>query len=312
MTLIPVTPNASAPAQALLALLYQLQGHKTLSGQHNQLHKMSVASDEVHRITGHYPAVWGGEWGFSDSRHNIDNIAYRPALMEEIYQQHAAGRIIVMTYHQASPTVGEPCGFEDGVQAKLTEEDWEDLFQPGTPLRIVWEKHVDRLAVALKHLESRQIPVIFRPYHEMNGDWFWWGGHPEHFRQLWALIYDRYVNHHGLTNLLWAWNPDKPHEGVADFYPGHDTVDLLGTDIYPNEGRDETYPQAWYDRMAAIAEGRPLALSENSQVPTPADLDRMPWSYWMGWDNLTLKANSESALIEAFNDPRVISDSVTF
>ncbi|MFZ4507316.1 MAG: glycosyl hydrolase [Fimbriimonas sp.] len=306
----PVNPNADASARRLLAYLYAMQGKHTISGQHNQLHKMSFASDEVARISGHYPALWGGEWGFSDERHNVDNIAFRPALLAEIKAQHQAGRIIVMSYHQANPAVGEPCGFEDGVLGNLTSEQWDGLFDPGSVLHRTWQEHVDRLANALAELRDLGIPVIFRPYHEMNGKWFWWGGDAEWLKQLWALIFDRYVNHHNLTNLLWAWNPDKPHPGVEDFYPGHGTVDLLGTDIYPVKGLDETYPQEWYDRMAALAGGRPVALSENSQIPSPTDLDRMPWTYFMGWDNLTFAANTPEAISKTFADPRVIVDSV--
>jgi mannan endo-1,4-beta-mannosidase len=306
----PVTPGTTPEATRLLEYLYEKYGKFTLSGQHNQLHRMSDSSEAVQQVTGKYPAVWGGEWGFSDERHNVDNIAFRPALMEEIYAQHAAGRIVVITYHQANPRVGEPCDFEEGVLGNLTDAEWNDLFTEGTRFRQTWETHVDRLAKALLTLQAKNIPIIFRPYHEMNGGWFWWGGDAERFKQLWTLIYDRYVNHHGLRNLLWAWNPDKPHPGVEDFFPGHETVDLLGTDIYPNADRADTYPQEWYDRMIALTNGKPLALSENSVVPSPADLDRQPWSYWMGWDNLTQTANTNDMLIAAFEDPRVISDRI--
>ena len=310
MPLQPVNPNATRQAQDLLGYLYSIKGNRTLSGQHNQLYGMSRHSEEVKRISGHYPAVWGGEWGFSDARHDTDNIAYRPALMEQIEAQHVGGRIVVLTYHQANPAIGEPCGFEDGVLGNLTSDQWEQLFTPGSELHQSWEAHVDRLAEALLVLQGKKIPIIFRPYHEMNGAWFWWGGEAEHFKALWHLIFDRYVTHHGLHNLLWAWNPDKPWPGVEDFYPGHETVDLLGTDIYPMEGR-ETYPQEWYDRMLTLAEGRPVALSENSEVPTSEQLDRMPWVYWMGWDNLTFKANTDEAIQAIMNDPRVISDSIS-
>jgi mannan endo-1,4-beta-mannosidase len=301
----PVNPNATAEARSLLAYLYSVYGSYTLSGQHNQMHRMSDTSDALLAITGKYPKVWGGEWGFSDERHNVDNIAYRPALLDEIRKQHAAGRIVVITYHQANPRVGEPCGFEDGVLGELTPAEWEALFTPGTDFRLVWEAHVDRLADAFKVLQIENIPIIFRPYHEMNGRWFWWGGDAEPLKKLWDLIYDRYTNFHGLNNLLWAWNPDKPHPGVEDFYPASDTVDLVGTDIYPNADREITYPTEWYERMLAIADGRPLALSENSELPT--GLAEMPWAWWMGWDNLILKANSDEAIRAAFTDPRVIN-----
>ena len=310
MSIPPVNPSTINSALKLLEFLYSIQGKRTLSGQHNQLYNMSYPSEEVQSITGYYPVVWGGEWGFSDTRHNSDNIAYRPSLLEEIQRQHEAGRIVVMTYHQANPTIGEPCDFETGVLGNLTAAQWDQLFTPHSEIRLSWEAHIDRLAEAFLLLQSKQIPIIFRPYHEMNGDWFWWGGNSDRFKTLWNLIYDRFVNHHKINNLLWAWNPDKPWPGVVDFYPGHITVDLVGTDIYPNKDRPETYPQEWYDQMISIADGRPVALSENSQVPTPEELDRMPWSYWMGWDRLTFSANTESALRGTFLNRRVVSNSI--
>ncbi|CAN1527973.1 Glycosyl hydrolase family 26 domain containing protein [Fimbriimonadaceae bacterium] len=304
---LPVSPNPSVGAVELLSYLYEINGKATMSGQHNQLYNMSNESAAIQALTGKYPKVWGGEWGFSDERHDIDNIAYRPKLMSEIRRHHAMGGIVVITYHQADPRVGEPCDFDPGVIGNLTEPEWDELFDSGSKLHAVWLEHVDRLAEAFKELQAEGIPIIFRPYHEMNGGWFWWGGDAPRFLLLWKMIFDRYVGHHGLTNLLWAWNPDKPWPGVEEFYPGHDTVDLLGTDIYPGQDRDETYPEEWYERMKGLAEGRPLALSENSELPTAADLERQPWAYFMGWDNLTLKANSEDAIRATYSASRVIS-----
>ena len=301
---VPVNPCATKEARELLAFFYHANGKVTLTGQHNQMPRMGITSEKVEEITGKYPLIWGGEWGFSDERHDTDNVKYRPKLLDQIRAQHRAGRIVVMTYHQASPTVGEPCDFRGGVQVSISDADWDEILATGTPLHKVWEEHVDRLAAALSTLRDEKIPVIFRPYHEMNGAWFWWGGEPERFKDLWHMTYDRFVNHHQLNNLLWAWNPDKPHPGVERFFPGHDTVDLLGTDIYPGRDREETYPQEWYDRMKGLAGDKPLALSEISEMPNPADFDRQPWTYIMGWDNLVFGANTPEQLWAYYHAPR--------
>ena len=68
------------------------------------------------------------------------------------------------------------------------------------------------------------MPVLWRPYHEMNGDWFWWGKKtgPSGHRALWRMMYDRFVNYHGLNNLLWVWNANAPAPHIlsyADCYP---------------------------------------------------------------------------------------------
>ena len=308
MTHPPVNPKATREAKQLLQFLYSAYRKTTLTGEHNQMYHMSAPSAKIETITGKYPLVWGGEWGFSDERHDIDNVKYRPKLLDEIRQHHKNGQIIVMTYHQASPTIGEPCDFRGGVQVKLKDQEWEAILTPGTKLHSVWEEHVDRLAEAFKTLQKEQIPIIFRAYHEMNGGWFWWGGNPDRFKRLWAMTYDRFTHHHGLNNLLWAWNPDKPYPGVENFFPGNDTVDLFGTDIYPARDRKETYPQEWYDRMKALAGDKPLALSEMSEIPNPESLEKQPWAWFMGWDDLIFSANKEENIKAAFASEKYRSE----
>ena len=304
----PINPHATREARDLLAYIYSIDGKYTLSGEHNQMFHMSAVSEEVQKITGKYPAVWGGEWGFSDERHDTDNIKYRPRLLDQIREQRKAGRIIVLTYHQASPTVGEPCDFRGGVQCKITDANWDAILKEGTPLNKVWADHADRLAVALQTLRDEHIPLIFRPYHEMNGAWFWWGGRPDRFKALWTKIYHRFVDKFKLNNLLWAWTCDKPYEGVQAFFPGIKEVDLLGTDIYPVRGAKEVYPQEWYDRMFKLAAGKPLALSEMSIAPSPQVLETQPYVWFMGWDSLMVRGNTPEKLREAFDNPKVISD----
>ncbi|MCW5941256.1 MAG: hypothetical protein KIS66_03435 [Fimbriimonadaceae bacterium] len=307
MSTAPANPDASPEARELLAYLDSIQGKFTLSGQHNQMPRMSVISERVEEITGKYPVVWGGEWGFSDERHDTDNVKYRPRLLDQIREHHRAGRIVVITYHQASPTVGEPCDFQGGVICKITDADWDAILTEGTPLNKVWAEHVDRLAVAFAALRDERIPIVFRPYHEMNGSWFWWGGKPERFVALWTMIFERFTKRHRLTNLLWAWNSDRPREGVEAFFPGHDRVDLLGADIYPEKGH-ETFPQEWYDRVAKLANGKPVALSENSEIPSPEILEQQPWVYFMSWDGLVFSGNPPDRLRDVFGSPRVLSE----
>lgn len=298
----PVNPNASPEARQLLNYLYEINGKETLTGMHNVLGRMSVNTDSVYQITGKYPAIWGGDFGFADSTHDIDNIKYRPLLVEEIKKQHERGSIIVLTYHQANPLIGEPCQFEGGIISKMTDEQWEELLKPGTELHGKWLKQMDLLASHLKQLETLKIPVIFRPYHEMNGSWFWWGGRKgqDGFIALWNQLFTYYTKHHQLTNLLWAWNPDKPWEGVEDFFPGYETVDLLGCDIYPMKDKEEVYPQEWYDRMYKLADGRPLALTEHSKLPSKTELVNQPWVWFMSWGEMLFNSNSVHEIRAAY------------
>lgn len=304
----PVNPNATPEARDLLAWLYSIHGKWTLSGQHNQMPRMSVISEKVEKITGKYPLVWGGEWGFSDERNDTDDVKYRPQLLDQIREQHAAGRIVVLTWHQASPTVGEPCLFQGGVCLELTNDEWDAILTDGTPLHTVWQTETDRLAATLTQLQAENIPVIFRPYHEMNGDWFWWGGNPTRFLALWHMMYERLVHVHNLNHLLWAWCSDRPWDGVEAYFPGPETVDILGADIYPLSDNPVVFRPEWFDRMQTLAAGKPLALTENGVLPTPAELERQPWDWFMAWDGLVFSSNTEEQLREVYHAPRVLSE----
>ena len=305
----PVNPNATPEAKKLLAYLYSISGEKTLSGMHNVLGKMSTSTDSVFKLTGQYPAVWGGDFGFADSTHDIDNIKYRPLLVNEIKKQHAKGAIIVMSYHQANPLFGEPCSFDTGIISKMNDEQWKQLLTKGTPLYEKWKQQMDLLATYLQQLQDAGIPVIFRPYHEMNGNWFWWcdrkGG--QGFIALWKQLYDYYTNQKHLNNLLWAWTPDKPWPGVEDYYPGQETVDLLGCDIYPQKEKKEVFPQDFYDRMFKLAKGKPLGLSEQSKLPTREQLQTQPWTWFMSWGNMLFDANTPAEIKNIYESGKVIS-----
>ncbi|MCK9206324.1 MAG: glycoside hydrolase family 26 protein [Salinivirgaceae bacterium] len=306
----PVNPNATKEAKELLSFIYNIQGKQVLTGQHNYLGKMSVFTDSIYLLTGKYPAIWGCDYGFSDSTHDIDNIKYRPLLVPEIVKQHGRGSIITLTYHQASPLVGEPCQFVGGVQTKLTDEKWKELLTDGTQINTIWKTYMDRLAAELKVLQGKNIPVLFRPYHEMNGKWFWWGGHggEEGFPALWKMLYHYYTNHHQLNNLIWVWSPDKPWHGLKEYYPGDDFVDIVSMDIYPEKDTNVVFRQEWYNEIKTLAGSRPFAIGECSKMPGLKEMEAQPgYGWFMLWSDLGYKSNSIEELIEVFNSDKCLT-----
>jgi mannan endo-1,4-beta-mannosidase len=306
----PVNPKTCPEAVKLLKFIYSISGKKTLTGQHEFMGRMSVITDKIKEITGKCPAVWGSDFGFSDERHDIDNIKYRVRLVDEIKKQHDSGAIITMTYHQANPVIGEPCLFENGVISKLTDQQWKNLTTPGTEIYKAWRKQMDIVAEILKKVQEAHIPVLFRPYHEMNGDWFWWGGRkgPEGYVALYRQLFHYFTEHHELNNLLWVWASDRPWLGVEDFYPGDDYVDVLGSDIYPVKDHPEIYRQEWYERMVSLAKNKPLALSEFSVLPTDETLKKQPrWVWMMAWADLLLQTNTKEEILRIYNSPKTLT-----
>lgn len=295
----PINPNASKEAVDLLNYFYEIKGKVLIAGQHNVLGKMSEVDERIHDLTGVYPAMWGGDFGFADSTHDIDNIAYRNILVSEINKKYQSGTIITMSYHQANPAIGEPCQFRGGIISELSDEQWKELTTIGTPLYEKWRKQMDKLALYLKKMEELNIPIIFRPYHEMNGSWFWWGGRQgeDGYIKLWKQLYNYYTKDHKLNNLIWVWSPDNPKHGLKEFYPGDEFVDMVSCDIYPKKDTNVVYGQHIYDQIVEIAGDKPIGIGECSILPSPETLERQPlWTWFLAWGGMIFRNENEEIM----------------
>lgn len=290
---VPVTPDATDGSRDLLGLLYDLTGRAVLSGQHNQPVHGSSWTDRITDLTGRTPALWGGEIGFS-APGTLDGVDHRDRTIAEAVSWHRAGAVVAITWHAVSPVDDEPVQFDGGVIRDVDATSWDEILTPGSALNTRWAAQVDVAADFLLRLQRDDVPVLWRPYHEMNGSWFWWGGDPQRFTALWQMLFDRLVRVRGLRNLIWVWNPNAAYEGtppIEPFYPGHDTVDALAVDIYGSR-----FDRTHYDELLALADGRPIGLGEVGGLPSPAVLDDQPgWSWYMGWPELVV-TESDPAL----------------
>ena len=118
------------------------------------------------------------------------------------------GFIITIMWHAVPPTEEEPVEFRKSIQSHITDEQWQDLITPGTAINERWKSQVDVIAFFLKQLKYADVPVLWRPYHEINGNFFWWNGRPGEngTKKLYRMLYDRLVNFHKLNNLIWVYN----------------------------------------------------------------------------------------------------------
>jgi len=281
----PVNGNASPEARALLQQLCAVSGKGILSGQHNFPNQRSQDSDKVFDVTGKRPAIWGSDFGFTDGE-DKDSVVHRDLMIEEAKKQAAAGSIIYLCWHMLRPTEDEPgapgASWRGSVQARLTDEQWQELITPDTPLHRRWEKYMDTAAGFLKQLQEAHIPVLWRPMHENNGGFFWWGGRPgpAGTAQLYREVYARMVYVHHLDNLIWVWNQNGPAP-VGEFlqyFPGQKYVDVLSYDNYRN--LDERY----YHELLDLADGKPIALGEVGRPPSAEVLQAQPkWVWFMVW-----------------------------
>ena len=108
---------------------------------------------------------------------------------------------------------------------------------------------------------------------------------------------------HHLDNLIWVWNGSAPDHKIlpyAECYPGHHVVDVLAVDIYGND-----FAQRHYDGLLELADGRPIALGEVGQMPSPAVLEAQPrWALFMTWTTFLSEGNEAADVQQLYRDGR--------
>jgi mannan endo-1,4-beta-mannosidase len=290
----PVTPNALHEAKALLEFFYDISGKHMLTGQHNYPNTRDKNSQFAASYIGKTPVIYSQDWGHAGEG-DTDSYLARPDIVDEAIRQHKNGAIVTICWHAVPPTADEPVTFRPipgkaapeslmSVQGSLLDQQFRDVLTPGTELYNRWCAQVDTIAVYLKKLRDAHVPVLWRPYHEMNGNWFWWGGRRGEFSTvaLYRQMFDRYVKIHKLTNLIWEWSVDRPLRPdmqYADYFPGLEYMDILALDVYEGD-----FNQRYYDQLVALAEGKPVVLGEVGTPPTPEIIQKQPlWSYYVVW-----------------------------
>lgn len=299
-------PNASDEARKLLRFLHEIKGSYTLSGQHNYLEEPTRHTRRIHQITGERPGIVGYEMGVILNHTEEETKEFREWIVKDAKATHQSGGIVTMTYHAALP--GE-CGCWDQVNnGGITEAEFEAIITPGTDMHAEWLKDIDEVAAYLMMLRDAKVPVLWRPYHEMNGKWFWWGGQRE-FSRLWELMFERYTEVHGLDNLLWVWSPSAPNDYAAPFeyyYVGDLRADVLAVDVYYND-----YKQSHHDQLWELAAGKPIALGEVGELPDPELLagTQNQYVWFMAWGDELETKNSVDKIKSLYALDRVLSRS---
>lgn len=313
----PVTPDASPEAKALLRYLYSISGKQILAGQHNFPNSGSRNTVFAGDFIGKTPPVWSQDFGFA-AEGDKDSYLARPEIIREAIRQHRNGYLVTLCWHAVPPTAEEPVTFQPvrgadpsaplaSVQGRLTDKQFRDILTRRTDLYNRWVKQVDEIAGFLKQLSDAKVPVLWRPYHEMNGDWFWWGGRYQGkytTAALYRQLFDRLVNYHKLDNLIWVWSVDRPGQPGREFvnyYPGNEYLDILSIDIYGND-----FNQSYYDGLLALSNGKPVTLGEVGNPPSPGIIAQQPdWIYWVVWAGM-VRGTSFADYGKLTADPRVV------
>lgn len=148
-------------------------------------------------------------------------------------------------------------------------------------------KDIDNIAQQLKILQDAGVTVIWRPLHEASGGWFWWGNSgSESYKELWNIVYDKLTNEHGLNNLIWLWNGQcNGTDSQTDWYPGDDTVDIIGEDIYADTHDYSSQVEKFAKAMNYTKADKIITLSETGVIPNPELLEKdgAMWSWFAPW-----------------------------
>jgi mannan endo-1,4-beta-mannosidase len=224
----PANPNANAKARAILNYLERLPSRsdkRLLSGQFCGCGPGANAAvcKEILEKTGCAPAIIGLD--YSDHSKSVLALEYKTVNRAAIEYTRQGGLVTISAhlYNPANPKGG---GLRDPpIDLKL-------LLQPGSEIHERWIKELDVLAAGLKELQNAGVVVLWRPFHEMNGGWFWWGANkPDAFILVWRHMFDYFTKEKQLNNLLWVYSPNHG-EKTADYYPGDRYVDIVGLDAY--------------------------------------------------------------------------------
>ncbi|GJG66940.1 glycoside hydrolase family 26 protein [Prevotella lacticifex] len=241
---------AQTPAQKLMKRMMKLQKRGIMVGhQDDPMYGSTWSWDEnrsdVLEVTGDYPAVMGfdlGELELGNDK-NLDKVPF-DRLRREAIAQYQRGGIVTISWHPHNPVTSQNAWDPSGEPVKKILEggDVRDKFMG-------WLKTVATFLKTLKTPDGKQIPIVFRPWHEMNGGWFWWGKNsctPEEYKQFFKLTHETF-DREGLKDyLVWAWSPNldgtsDTKEKFMECYPGDDLVDLVGIDIYEFDNSDSNY-----------------------------------------------------------------------
>lgn len=328
---MPVNPSATDEVKKVYAMLLDRSGKEIISGAMANVNNNNDFAGWVDKTTGKYPALTGYDFiHLPESPANWIDYSDITSARE----QWTNGGLVTYMWHWRAPDSEEAYNNRDTGKYGFnitgpdgTSFDIREALKEGTWQHRFILEDMDKVAAYLKILADAGIPVIWRPLHEAAGSyqygaWFWWGRYGDTYTaELWRLMYDRLVRHHGLNNLIWVWTAQY-QEGYGDrmkgSYPGDEYVDIVGVDLYEKNTGSQT---GAYKAALDMTGGKKLvALSECGLIPDPQKCmsESAPWAWFMLWYTYDIHKNGATTdgfgntsvwLREVMNSPLVLTRS---
>jgi mannan endo-1,4-beta-mannosidase len=332
-------PQATKETKALYRNLNKLSNSHILFGhQHATEYGHGwygeAGRSDVKSVTGSHPGVIGVDfsalYGPPDSV--IEKV--KASLHSHIIDTYERGGVTTVAWHFNNPASGGGFYWKDSVSAASVP-----LIIPGGSYNEKYKKILGTIADVVNSLKAKDgklVPVIFRPYHEFDGDWFWWGNThctPEEFKTLWRFTVSYLRDSLHVHNFIYAFSPDckfNTEEQYLERYPGDEWVDMLGMDDYADFGRDRYDLPTGIKKLRIVSDyakkkGKLAAFTETGleSIPNPTwwtetllkalKTEGLKLTYVLVWRNDSRSAThfyapfpgqtSEADFIKFYNDP---------
>ncbi|GEO03746.1 mannan endo-1,4-beta-mannosidase [Adhaeribacter aerolatus] len=290
-----IDAEATRETRNLYRNLHKLAQKHTLFGhQHATEYGHGWAGNEnrsdVKSVTGSHPAVIGVDFsGFSGRPHEAIKKA-KENLRKNVVDTYNRGGVITVAWHFSNPVSGGGFYWKDSVSLPAVK-----YIIPGGEAHDKYKgilRGIGEWAHSIRGQDGKLVPVIFRPYHEFDGGWFWWGKpHTSagEFKSLWRFTVTYLRDSLNVHNFIYTFSPDNKFNSEEEFlerYPGNEWVDMVGMDNYADFGRDRYDIETGARKLKIVSDyarkaGKLAAFTETG-------LESVPDTTW--WTATLLKA----------------------
>lgn len=293
-----VDANATAETVALFNNLKTLGQTRFAIGQQdafNGFYDTSSTESDIKKTTGYDPALLGSDFMFITDKNNDGTsgnwfFQQEQKIISDVKQAYDKGMINMFTWHLREP-YNENSFYTSDMTAQQQATAFKSIL-PGGSNHNWYKLKLDKIASVVSNLrgsDDKLIPIIFRPFHEFDGSWFWWGASfctAQEYKTAYQFTVDYLKNTKGVHNILYAFSPNDSYTTSAGYlsrYPGDAYVDVLGMDNYSDfenkgqAGADQANAKLKMISDLAISKSKIAALTETGYRVTATTTPISNW-----------------------------------
>lgn len=244
--------------------------------------KYQQGRSDVKEVVKDHPAVYGWELGDLElgKTENLDGVPFGK-MKEFIKEGYRRGGIITISWHSNNPITG-------GNAWDFSKTSIKSILEGGDK-HSVFLSYLDKIADFLADLKDDNgtpIPILWRPFHEHTGTWFWWGvksASDEEYKELYRFSLDYLKNVKKLHNLIFVYNTSVEYSTPEEFlkrYPGDSYVDMMSFDAYQRGSVDEG--KKFAEKLDALISAMNQAAEKHNKISAIGEIgyNQIPDSEW--------------------------------